>query len=160
MTHGCLVNHSQVGEAVKEAEKIDNPYNEREPSTRGAPGDKSLPEVDEAANPEELAGDEDHDDAEEKQIEKAPILTGVYQPERTISEEQPENEDAPVCSMESNDVCHLHAGKLPRLNYHEFPFFCFEEAATFGALLRGQRTSRIVFSVCSWHETSLNMEHR
>src|SRR5260370_33789539 len=55
------------------------------------------------------------------------------------SKDQQLNDDAPVSFEETDDSCHLHAGKLHRLNYHEFSFFGFEKAATLDAGLNARR---------------------
>jgi hypothetical protein len=48
------------------------------------PGRESLPKVEDAANPKELAGNKHHQEGDEEQIKEASVLVGVHDPEGSI----------------------------------------------------------------------------
>ena len=56
-----------MGEAVNTEEHVNNRCYDGEPDAPGLPGDKAFPEVEGAANPEKLADNQQHEDAEEEQ---------------------------------------------------------------------------------------------
>jgi hypothetical protein len=119
MRHPNQVKHSHVGEAVSEEEKIDNTRDDRKPGASGLPGDESFPKVEGAPNPEKLAGNEHHEDAEEKQVSEAPVLVGVYDQEGRIGKNRQENDGAFISYEKTDHPCHLRAGKMRRRNYKE-----------------------------------------
>ena len=59
---------SRAGEPESKEEQIDKTRDDREPGAPGLPGDESFGEVEDAANPENLAGDENDEDGQEQQV--------------------------------------------------------------------------------------------
>jgi hypothetical protein len=115
------VNHSQVGEAVSEEEHIDTTRDHHEPGAPWLPGDESLPNVEDAANPKELAGNKHHQDGKEEQVKEASVFVWVYDPESSVSNDQRPNDDALVCSEETDHSSSLCARKIRRDSHQEFP---------------------------------------
>ena len=105
------MTNSKAAEAVSEEEQIDNTRDDREPGAPGLPGDESLPKVEDAANPEKLAGNKHHEDGEEEQGFEAPQIARVYEQESGKSKDQQQNDDALVSSEETDHRhCRLRAG--------------------------------------------------
>jgi hypothetical protein len=65
----CVTN-SPLGVAVGEDKQIDQARDDCEPDAAGLAGNEPLPEVEDAANPENLAGDKDQEQGEEEQSEE------------------------------------------------------------------------------------------
>jgi hypothetical protein len=104
MTHRNLVKHSQVGEAIGEEEQIDSTRDHRQPGPSGLPGDESLPNVEDAATPEKLAGNQHHEDGEEEQeIEGTHLAPTGGEPEGAKGDQR-ESGHALV-SSENSDHC-------------------------------------------------------
>ena len=87
------VNHTHVGEAINEEEKIDSTREHREPGTARLPGDESLTEVENATNPEELTSNKYHDNDSQGHSDEYELV-GVDERIGTKSKAQRESEDA------------------------------------------------------------------
>ena len=72
--------------------KIDEACDDREPGAAGLTGDEALPEIEDAANPEKLAGDKDQEQCEDQQIKKI----GLRDQECGKSKDQEQNDRAPM----------------------------------------------------------------
>ena len=98
---------SKAAEAISEEEQIDNTRDDREPAAPGLSGDESLTKVEDAANPEKLAGNKHHEDGGKEQGIEAPKLAGVYEQEGTKRKDQRENDGAFISAEETDHPCHL-----------------------------------------------------
>jgi hypothetical protein len=64
---------SNTREPVREEEQIDQSRSDREPGTPGSVTNDSFPYIEDAPNPEDLAGDEHDEKGQEEQVEAARI---------------------------------------------------------------------------------------
>jgi hypothetical protein len=81
------------------AECADQARDDREPGAAGLTGNEALPEVEDTANPEKLAGDKDQEQREERQSEEI----GVRDQECAKGKDQQQNDRAPT-----NDDAPVH----------------------------------------------------
>jgi len=96
------VPKTPLGEAVQEDKRIDQARHDREPGTAGLTGDEPLPEVEDTANPENLAGNKEQEQGEGDQIEKIAIRNR----DCGNSKDQQQNDRAPM-----NDDASVHQEK-------------------------------------------------
>ncbi len=76
-------------EQIEEQIDIDKARGDRTPGAPRLTGDESFPKVEDAANPEKVAGNKHHQEGKERQVNEAPLLVGVYEQEGgSISKDQ------------------------------------------------------------------------
>ena len=68
------VTKTPLGVAVQEDKQIDQARHDREPGPAGLTGNEPLPEVDEAPDPENLAGHKDQEQGEADHLETAELV--------------------------------------------------------------------------------------
>src|SRR5437773_6153821 len=79
-----------LGVAVGEDKQIDHARDDRKPAAAGLTGNEPLPEVEDAAKPENLAGYKDQKQGEEDQVE-TDELVGTCDQECDTSKDQQQN---------------------------------------------------------------------
>ena len=89
------VTKTPLGVAVQEDKQIDQARHDREPGPAGLTGNEPLPEVEDAAKPENLAGYKDQKQGEEDQVE-TDELVGTCDQECDTSKDQQQNDRTPV----------------------------------------------------------------
>src|SRR5882724_8107925 len=105
---------SRPDQVVSEEKHIDNTRDDREPGAPGLAGDEALPEVEDEANPENLAGNKDQEQGEEEQEIEEPHLTPTRGEQEGTKGNQRKSDRTLVNSKETDHPCHLRAGKLCR----------------------------------------------
>jgi hypothetical protein len=86
----------QGAKAVNEEEQIDKGRDDRKKAAPGLSREESFAKVEDAADPENLAGNKHHQDGEEEQVKKASAFVRVYDQESSKSKDQQKNDRAPL----------------------------------------------------------------
>ena len=95
-----------MGEAVDTEEHVDNRRDDGEPNAPGLPGDKAFPQIEDAANPEKLADNQQHEDGEEEQ--EFAVDVGVKT--KGAKHNQQDSDRALMSSEEADHPSSLSAG--------------------------------------------------
>jgi len=106
---GRIAPRAVGDEVVSEEEQTNNTCDGRKPGAPRLPGDESFPKVDDATNPEKLAGNQHHEDGgEEQEIEGLWPLTPIWdEPESAKSNpRESDHAHALVSSEETDHPCH------------------------------------------------------
>jgi len=90
-------------DVVSEEEQADHSRDGRKPGAPGLPGDESFPETDEAANPEKLAGNQDHEDGGEEQEKEGPLPPIGDERQRAKSNPREKDHARALVSFEETD---------------------------------------------------------
>jgi hypothetical protein len=101
---------------VNAEEEIDETRDDLKPSAPGLPRDESFSKVEDAANPEKLAGNKHYEDGKQEQVSEAPPLVRVHKQEGRIGKDQQKkdnalvSDDAPINYRETDHTCASRAG--------------------------------------------------
>src|SRR5207249_6681459 len=101
-------------DVVSEEEQTDNTRNGRKPGAARLSGDESFPKVDDATNPENLGGNQHHEEGEEEQETKRTHFTPTGGQPEGAKGNQRASDQSLVRPEERDHPCHIRAGRVQR----------------------------------------------